>query len=98
MLMNDVDTVEFIKDKFLEIRAKSNSKHCEKFERNLEITIEYFTLMDDYRYTPGGVYWDAKAIKQIAQEHDLSYHRVVLVICSVLCKLRCITQKHGITE
>jgi hypothetical protein len=98
MLMNDVDTVEFIKDKFLEIRAKSNSKHCEKFERNLEITIEYFTLMDDNRYTPGGVYWDAKAINQIAQEHDLSYTRVTQTICSVLCKLRYITQKHGITE
>ena len=65
MLMNDVDTVEFIKDKFLEIRAKSNSKHCEKYERNLEITIEYFTLMDGYRYTPGGVYWDAKVIIKI---------------------------------
>ena len=98
MLMNDIDTVEFIKDKFLEIRAKSNSKHCEKYERNLEITIEYFTLMDGYRYTPGGVYWDAKVIIKIAQEHDLSYHRVVLVICSVLRKLRYITQKHGITE
>ena len=97
MLMNDVDTVEFIKDKFLEIRAKSNSKHCEKYERNLEITIEYFTLMDDYRYNPRG-YWDSKAIKEIAQEHDLSYHRVVQTICGVLRKLRYITQKHGITE
>ena len=98
MLMNDVDTVEFIKDKFLEIRAKSNSKHCEKFERNLEITIEYFTLMDGYRYTPGGVYWDAKVIIKIAQEHDLSYTRVTQTICSDLRKLRYITQKHGITQ
>ena len=96
MLMNDIDTVDFIKDKFLEIRAKSTSKHCEKYERNLEITIEYFTLMDGYRYTPGGVYWDAKAIKEIAQEHDLSYTRVTQTICSVMRKLRYITQKHGI--
>ena len=98
MLMNDIDTVEFIKAKFLEIRAKSNSKHCEKYERNLEITIEYFTLMDDYRYTPREVFWDSKAIKEIAQKHDLSYNRVTQTICSVMRKLRYIAQKHGITE
>ena len=98
MLMNDIDTVDFIKDKFLEIRAKSTSKHCEKYERNLEITIEYFTLMDGYRYTTVGIYWDAKVIKEIAQKHDLSYTRVTQTICSVLRKLRYITQKYGITE
>ena len=98
MLMNDVDTVEFIKAKFLEIRAKSNSKHCEKYERNLEITIEYFTLLDDYRYNPREVYWDAKVIKELAQEHDLSYNRVTQTICSVMRKLRYIAQKHGITN
>lgn len=97
MLMNDVDTVEFMKDKFLEIRAKSNSKHCEKYKRNLEITIEYFTLLDDYRYNPRG-YWDSKAIKQLAQEHNLSYHRVVQCICSVMRKLRYIAEKYEITE
>jgi hypothetical protein len=95
--MNDIDTVEFIKDKFLEIRAKSNSKHCEKYERNLEITIEYFTLMDDYRYNPRG-YWDSKAIKKIAQEYNLSYHRVVLIICDVMRKLRYITYKYEIIQ
>ena len=96
MLMNDVDTVEFIKDKFLETRAKSNSKHCEKYKRNLEITIEYYTLLDDYRYNSKEVFWDSKAIKEIALKYDLSYHRVTQCICSVMRKLRYITQKHGI--
>lgn len=97
MLMNDVDTVEFMKNKFLEIRAKSHMKHCEKYERNLEITIDYFTLLNDARHNPRG-YWDSKAIKQLAQEYNLSYGRVIQCICSVMRKLRYIAKKYEITE
>ena len=97
MLMNDVDTVEFIKTKFLEIRANSQNAKQDKYKRNLEITIEYYTLLDDTHIGPRGL-WDAKAIHKIMLKHNLSYDRVIQCICRVLRQFRFITHKYGIIQ
>jgi len=100
MLMNDVEVVEFLERKYIEIHEKAkvcgklipNFSANAKYERNLEM---FKTYMFEEDLSLNSM-WDRKLIKKISEQYEIGGDYVVTAICGVIRKFRLIAEKYQI--
>ena len=106
MLMNDVEVVEFLERKYIEIHEKAkvcgkvipNFSANAKYERNLEIFKEFIYNPEcDIVSGVGGMVWfNIKQCKEVGQKYNLKYRSVIHAMSSVINKFRLIAEKYQI--
>lgn len=100
LLMNDVEVVEFLERKYIEkhILANNSGKRVfgykvnAKYERNLELFKDYFSIMDihcNYQY-------DSKAIKELSKKYNIGDSAVKDCIMYMMVKFRNLCYENGI--
>ena len=107
MLMNDVEVVEFLERKYIEIHEKAkvcgklipNFSANAKYERNLEMFKEFInnSKNDDLFEVADGCWrFNTKLCKEIGEKHRIGHTYVVTAIYGVIRKLRIIAEKYQI--